>query len=194
MSVVITGNIRRVAFHEAGHAVADLLLGLSFNAVSIMPECTMIKTSQNGREIPIEKICPVGVSLPQERKDKNTRELGAGILDLREAISTMAGPQAEAISVGEIDKETNEGAKIDMAYIMMCCRAAIFPGIPWEQRPPCAMELDIIRILSEQAQILLRENWAAVEAVAGALLKRQCLSYSEVEALIKASASPKKRN
>lgn len=83
-----------------------------------------------------------------EREEKNKMEIEAGKLDLREAISTMAGPQAEAMFIGEIDKETNEAALLDMNTIVMCCRVAAAPGISIEQVPTRIMESTIVNALS----------------------------------------------
>ena len=175
---------RRIAFHEAGHAVADVLLCLPFESVSIRQMHHSSTWSKEGKEVIIEGVCSEGLTLPQERTDRLIRELNAGKLDLRDAISTMAGPQAEAMLVGEIDQEGNEAACLDMNSIAVCCRIAAAPGVPFEQVPPCAMESTIIKGLAIQAEKLLQENWAAVKVVANELLKRECLTYSEVGAIV----------
>jgi hypothetical protein len=183
-----TKGRRRAAFHEAGHAVANVILGLPFEAVSIREKRDQGTMLKNGQEVSVELIYTEGLIWSPQWTDSVNKELEAGKLDLREAISAMAGPQAEAMLIGEIDEEVRKAADLDMNGIAACCRIAVSPGVPLDRLPRSVMEDDILQALAKQAKELLREKWTAVEAVANELLKRDYLPYSEAIALMNASA------
>jgi hypothetical protein len=126
--------------------------------------------------------------LSQQLSDNIKEERLEGKLDLRDGISSMAGPDAEAMLIGERDEKAQEGALTDIIRITNSCRVAAEPGVPLEKLTHCEMENNIIQALSIQAIDLLKKNWTAVEAVAKELMKREYLSYSEVVELVNQAA------
>ncbi len=175
---------KRITFHEAGHVIADIILGLPFEAVSVETKRVHREHFEDGRMVDYLYKETEGVVMGAERLDKTNADIRAGKLDLREAISCMAGPQAEAKIVGEVDDEVIQGATTDIQGITACCRIAAYPDMPIESCPPSEMEDLICDAVAEQAKILLQENWTAVEAVANALNDRKKLSYAEVQAIV----------
>ena len=165
--------------------VMNLLLGLPFEAVSIKKIQQERYKYSNGQKIPLTYLVTEGVTWPKNRTESVNKNIMTGILDLREALASMAGPQAEAISVGKIDKDAQFGAQTDIQFIAACCRAAVAPGEPIADWKPTIMEEQILQAVALQAVDLLMQNWAGVESVANALFERKSLTYSEAEALFK---------
>lgn len=185
MSKNTEAHKKRSAYHEAGHVVADILLGLSFKAVSLrMKEQSKVEI-KDGKEQPVIHVYTEGVVWSEERTESVNKDIFDGKLDLREAIADMAGPVAESMLVGKIDDMARLGARDDVQGIMGCCRAALSPGQPIENWTASAMEDDIARAVGAQALELLNENWANVEAVANALMKYRYLTEEEARKLVK---------
>jgi hypothetical protein len=175
----------RYAYHEAGHAVMDLLLMLPFNAVSVKRVERPNYLYKNGQKLPINDMVIEGVNWTKERRESINKNVFTGILDLREALNCMAGPEAEAIFIGEIDDSVRHGATIDMEKITISCRAAISRGQPPENWKVSLMGEGIIKSIALQARDLLERNWVSVVAVADALLKYRYLSYEKVKSLMR---------
>ena len=176
---------KRIAFHEAGHVVMNLLLGLPFEAVSVEYSQENVYEVNNGQKTPVVQIFTKGVTWSEKRTKSVNKNILAGVLDLREALSSMAGPQAEAMIVNKIDEDTLLGAQNDIQSIAACCRAAVAPDEPIENWKSTIMESQILQAVALQALEILNQNWASVDAVANALLERKSLTYSEAKTLIK---------
>jgi hypothetical protein len=171
---------KRVTYHEAGHVVANLVLGLPFEYVTVKQERKEGKQAENGKWVDMEYLVTEGVALSEEELDRVNDQITSGLLDLRFGISAMAGPQAEANLVGDIDEVVKEAAQSDMQGMRVACRFAVSPrGCPLEQLQHSEIEDFIIPVLAEQADKLLQDNWAAVEAISKALNTRKTLSYAE---------------
>lgn len=165
--------------------VVDILLGLSFDAVSLREKQQAAFEVKDGRKTPVVHIYTEGVVWSEERTESVNKDIFEGKLDLREAIASMAGPTAEAMLVGKIDEIARLGAQSDVQGISGCCRAAISPGQPIENWTNSAMEHDIVGAVSVQALELLKENWTSVETVANALMKYTYLTEEEARKLVK---------
>lgn len=174
----------RIAYHEAGHAVMDILMALPFDEVSLRMEKREYVEIKNGKEETVTHAVTIGVTWPEHRRESENADLEIGKLDLRAAICSMAGPQAEAMFIGEVDDEANMAAATDMNGIVACCRVAISPGEPPEKWRESTMEGSLINALAEQAEEILKQNWPCVEAVAEALIKHRSLTYDEVKAIV----------
>jgi len=165
----------------------DVLLGLPFLTVSM--ERKKERGSLYGKSVVY--IYTDGVVWPKEHTAAVNQELFAGKMDLRIAIASMAGPQSEAMIIGEVDGETNEGASSDMNGIKACCRLAVTSAESKLEKaqitnlPPCAMEMLIVNAVAAQAKELLLANWKSVEAVANALNDRKLLARDEVARIMK---------
>lgn len=175
------GTLDRAAYHEAGHAVMDILLGLQFIAVSLATITQTVFLVKNGKQEPVSQVSTEGVKRSEEQTVSLNEELITGKLDLREMISYMAGSEAEEILIGERDDELRLGRQDDYQGIVACCRAAISPGVPIENWKHSVMEAYIVNGVAMQAKRLLMDNWSSVQSVARCLLERKNLTYAEVE-------------
>jgi hypothetical protein len=175
---------RHTAFHEAGHVVADIILGVPFEYVSLKKQREEVMVIKEDEKISTYGIFNEGVVSSKEYSEKIKKEMYEGKLDLKLGIAIMAGPEAESIFIGEKNQIVIEGACLDIQQIAIHCRFALHSDIPWKEFPPSKMEDYFIEGLGTQAFELLNKNWAAVETVVNELLKRECLSYSEVKTLM----------
>lgn len=161
--------IRRVAVHEAAHAVVAARLGLPVETCSIAPD-------------------DVGVligSHPGERE---------AVL-----IALLAGGVAECVAVGDADELSDVGTPVgvvagrcgsDWADRLEAYRAisrGVPLGLPGRER-----EREIVETLArlEAAALrLIRSNWPAIERVADRLARDVELSAPELLALIEGASS-----
>jgi hypothetical protein len=174
----------RAAYHEAGHAVLDILMGLPFTEVSLRTMQKDMKQAINGKMEDVIHIVTTGVVWPMERTESANAGAFDGKLDLREAVCSMAGPVAEAMFVGDIDDTAKFGAQNDVNGIQAVCRAAISPGLPFEKWKESVMEEHIVKAAHLQAFEILQEHWECIEAVAQALLKHRSLTYEQAKAIV----------
>lgn len=168
---------KRVTYHEAGHAVANVLLGLPFKEVAVESEKKLLLML--GRIMRWD--FTVGVVFEEERKMKLRVCFEHGVLDMREGVSFVAGPKAEEMLLGKTDEEWSTGSAADFNGIREVCRVAVTAD---SQTGKCEMEDGIVAALCSQAEVLLRKNWAAVEAVANELNRRRRLSFKEVVRIV----------
>lgn len=174
----------RIAYHEAGHAVVSLHLKLPFTAVSLRTLEIPMNTFKNGQIVNEIHIVTEGIIWPNERKEKASKDALAGLLDLREAVVSMAGPICEVMIVGTRDQKATLAAQGDLKGIMISCRAAMYPGKPSQEWESVKMEDDLINAVTTQAADLLTEKWDSVVAVATLLLEKEYLKYSEVVEIV----------
>ena len=177
------GKRDRIAYHESGHVVINLLMGLPFDEVSIDNYQKDVYQDIDGQREKLIYVLTKGVTWPKTRTESVNKNALAGNLDLREVLSSMAGPEAETMFVGKIDDEAQLGAKSDFQTIMVCCRAAVSLGRPIADWKPTIMEEKIVRAVALQARDILEKNWGRVEVIANALIERKKLTYLEAESL-----------
>lgn len=159
--------------HEAGHAVAGVLLDRPFEAVSV--ELRKTTATVNGQLA--TRVYTVGiVELPGvlERR-KADRE--AGVLDEATAVCNLAGMAAETLA-GGTKEEVMRGGSYDAAYVRACVRN----GGGSEEK---AWETQATYFA--RAAELLGANWTAVNLVADSLWKHKRLAYEDVKARVEAA-------
>jgi hypothetical protein len=178
--------MKSITYHEAGHAVADIILGVPFDAVSVETKRMSQTHYRDGVPVVMTQRYQDGVSWPKEYSAAVNADLDAGKLDLKLSLAYMAGPQAQAMVVGKMTEEVAYGATLDKWPIIDCCRMALAPkGTTAQQlQTPSVMEGPILDALAKQAEELLKANWDKVAAVADALNERKRLTYAEVKAIV----------
>jgi hypothetical protein len=169
-----TNSVSRdvIAHHEAGHAVAGLVLGVPFTEVRIVP-------GEDGKiGVPLKTnpwTGPRPASNPGEFADEEWAELsrsdeGWEAWKKRDndgyAIFCLAGKAAQLEYAGEASEED---AKADYSFIAHRIS-------DWQWR---------IGELEQAAPALVREYWPAVQAIAAELRDRSVLSAAEAEEIFK---------
>ena len=161
-----------VAHHEAGHAVAGIVLGVEFTAVRIVPD----KDGKIG--VPLKTMPGLGPrpSLnPGEFNDEEWAELSQSDEKWESwkngdhekyAIFCFAGKAAQLECAGVA---SDEDAKADYSFVEYW-----LPN--YEQRKAA---------LEKAARELVRKYWRAVQAIAAELLKRTELNPSEIEEIFR---------
>jgi len=156
-----------VAYHEAGHAVAYWLTDRMFEYVTIEPD-------------------PERVSLGhiKDHPEQESRMPREGYINVDELIRNLAGHEAEKIYTGKSD---DEGAMGDYRHA-----SDQILGLDWAPSPYCDfLSIEMFRVGSGLAELLLREKWKAVEAVAAALLEKTKLEYNDaIRVIDRATLSP----
>ena len=186
---------RRAAYHEAGHAVMSLILGLPFQSVSIKTVQLRGEIIEGDKKTDANFTICEGLTHDEENNKAANKAVMDGILDIREALTSMAGPLAEIIFIGKIDNRAKEGASIDVQRIIDCCRAAINEDPDGEAKNTIPqMEQHLVSAIDAGAESLMREYWSIVEAVAKGLLEKKELKYEEVSKIAEAKGLFKKRN
>jgi hypothetical protein len=154
----------RVAVHEAGHAVAMVLLGIGLRSVTIIPDDEAL-----GRTVPAE--------VPDEYDDGFEKWLQA------KCVSLLAGHEAErrVADAGEVGIES----VVDDDWYEVGGFALSLAGQSGGERMVVLQN----RWLAE-ARVLLARNWSMVERVAGELQRRGTLSGSEVSEILDGGRGP----
>jgi hypothetical protein len=160
------------AHHEAGHAVACIVLGRAFVRVTIMPEGDSLGHIR--KTPPPKSLQPDIETGPRERRWIE-----------REALIALAGPAAEARFLGRRDRQGARG-DVDRAV-----------GLAEYLYPPGKVLDKYLDFMSERAAsfVATPANWTRIEALAGSLVVRRTLSGREAReicrlALCKASGVP----
>lgn len=158
---------QRTAYHEAGHAVADYVLGREVKHVTINPDEEKGTLGHCAGAPPTEDEHPeYGL----------THEAGGWVRDM--LVSLQAGGLAEEKHCGECDEagcgQDNEAA-VSLAF-----------SIAGSEEDAQA-HLDTAH---SQATVLIEKAWPAVEAVAAALLERKHLEGPEVIRIAEAALPP----
>jgi len=175
-------NASRIAYHEAGHAVIGVCLGVPFEAVSMKEKRSKGVKLENGQRVPFYYF--EGLIRSQEQHDIINGDVYAGKLDLRQAIVATAGPLAEMKFLGIADREAILAFNFDTHGISACCKFAVAPSGQIEKLPKSIMEEHVFQALRLQTDMLLQKKWMSIKAVANELLKQKCLSYSEITKII----------
>ena len=158
----------RTAYHEAGHAVAAVLLGIGVSSITIVPDVREMSSGMTEYRDTLD-------TTDTDRVD-------------RYAVAFLAGPVAEARFTPEpIDWE----AKDDYIDAVGCVagitdRMTLVWGDPTDLREAIerAGAEERMRGLVELAEGLVEKHWTQVETVAHALLEANTLEGDEAERLI----------
>jgi hypothetical protein len=158
---------RRSAVHEAGHATAQVLLGVEFETVSLIPQLKMASSLDGEPAIlTLASVDPGKHAVVPEQLEGETKLDAAERwlnTDLRRMVTRMAGPAAEYVFLGnKVDDQLRRGAVLDGNGMTQQSQA-----MGWEKALP-----------------LMQDAWSAVLAVADALMARDQMSYEEVKALV----------
>jgi hypothetical protein len=181
---------KRVAIHEAGHTVMHLLVGQSFEKVTLAKDKISISGIGDGEKVDATATTGGGVYVEDQKTiEAQDKEVLSGILNIKDGLVSMAGPVAEALFVGKIDNETEAASAYDLGRIKMCCRAAINNGISdfGKWKGMYEMETAMVNAFSLGAQELLKKHWNCVNAISDTLIERETLSYVEVLEIARAN-------
>ena len=163
--------IEQTAYHEAGHAVVSVLVGLEFEYVTI---------DENGDAL--GHVHYPGWQELVRRAGDDPKEAGWGLSDShhlddaspaavrwfeQHAVSALAGWHAEKMGTG-VDNHEGREHDLETAHEFAMALAG-------------AEETQTILTRAESdAERLLRENWQAVQMVAEALIAKRKLTHLEV--------------
>jgi ATP-dependent Zn protease len=159
---------QRIAYHEAGHAVADYYLGKKFKHIS-----TYKGKGSKGRVVGIrEKQAPPFTAERMKQLDD-------------EIMGRMAGTLAECVLRGRRTYTWMDlvfGGSVDFERVYRIADARLYGHCMGDGRDK---EKDaFLRWLEIRTCNLLKMNWGAVETLAETLLERKKLTYDEaVEAM-----------
>jgi hypothetical protein len=167
-----------IAHHEAGHAVAGMVLSVEFTAVRIVPGedgKIGVPLKTNPWLGPRPAFNPSGEFTDEEWADLSESDDKWKAWKKRDndnyAIFCLAGKAAQLEYAGAAN---DEDAKADYSFIA-------------HRLPQCQQR---IGVLEELARELVRSHWPAVQAIAAELLKRSELTPAEVEEIFR-RAMPK---
>jgi hypothetical protein len=154
-------RLRQTAYHEAGHAVAALHFGQPIVSAAIWPTGGVCVNDN-----------------PPRRKDQTELDYCG-----RCVVITMAGVEAEARHLGSWDKVgfTYAGIKSPLTpgsadrQEINRIGEGLFPG--WRKR---VQRLAWLSGLRKQTARIIEGDWAAVAAIAAALVRRSSLTGEEV--------------
>lgn len=167
---------RGSAYHEAGHAVACLVLGLPFKNVTIK------RSPDNKYDGHIR------YDFRRNGRDPKTwtREK-----ILAHATQFLCGAAAEGYDQRYRHRQIDPcaGAKSDQemaSFLILCIHCPLDEEVTEAQRD--AMLADV-NAVSERAVVLVRDNFQKIRKVALALQKRGTLTFDEIVALIRPTTS-----
>jgi hypothetical protein len=149
----------QVAYHEAGHAVSAALLGIKVVRVCIGPG----RHGRTVRENPLYEF--EGQTTDQIPQDRFNSIIFTG------AVVIVAGEEAQRIHDRNSIKDWQIRDDAEDLHGLM-------RNVDVQQRRP------LERSVRRQCKALLKDNWAAVDRVARALLEKIELTGDEVAALI----------
>jgi ATP-dependent Zn protease len=169
-------NLRRTAFHEAGHAVATVVLGRQFERVYIVIQGPLKDGDLQGSSI---------------RNLHRPHLAGQHDLGRKEAMIAVAGPMGECFAAPGLQwNPTNGDPDFDAAlsvlkfahcdFTMNGTKATFDPS--WQQKIP--LMKNILDGALQEAYRLTQTNRAVIARVAEALLEKTELSFNEVVALV----------
>lgn len=159
-------TLRATAIHEAGHAVARIVLRRKINRVSIIPGDDGSLGHVQGRVLPagIAEVLEFGTPTPQEM---------AAVED--SIVSVLAAPIAERKFTGRWNLV---GASGDHEWAV---------GLVFRLSGSTEEVNASLKELEGRANDLVETYWADIEAVAAALLERKVLSGAAVRRVIRES-------
>jgi ATP-dependent Zn protease len=178
-----------VAYHEAGHAVVGVLLRWVIRYVSIIPDEQTLGRVYHPRRSKLDYWLAEEVKSPNASARSHRKQVGLRLGELTAAQIRMrhrraridiavrlAGRKAEKRFTREWT-DPNVGSDRSEVIELALQLASEFP---------ITADRIIVRE-SARATRLLAENWPCVEAVARALLVRNCLTGREVRVIVNAA-------
>lgn len=182
---------RRVAYHEAGHAVARFIEGLTIRRITIEPD-EVCGTTCEGHVLPTR--LPDHNRIPAFDRDARRRWRRRVLRDLE---FTCAGTAAEFLACPELDDDgrgpyfsgVGEGSDYAtakyLALIVAIAEAGVMDGDGRQVEPE---ETRVMEIFDEafgrvRARLNRLENWWQVEALAELLIDRRTLLGREAKAV-----------
>jgi ATP-dependent Zn protease len=158
------------AHHEAGHAVAAIMLDLPFDYVSIG------RGRDDQGEPYLGAICHPSLLMMPGRNSFRAR-----VRNVRNAVMVAyAGIEAELCFDPNADERLAQD-DFDNAENFLSADG-LFPRYP-DEASAVRME-QILNRLRREARRLVRKHWALVETLAKALLKRKRLGYDEARSVL----------
>jgi len=166
--------LKKVAYHEAGHVVAHVVLGLPFEMVTIVPD--------EDREGRVEGLRPEEIQNKWEEGDRE--DLAVRDWMERELIALYAGPIAQrrqfprsrTNGVHQLGGKRYAVPGSDQSQIVRQCHD-LFQG---EREVANAYE----RFITARARSLVEHYWSEIETLALALLERKTMTELEVRKLL----------
>lgn len=178
-------DLRAVAYHEAGHAVATIARNRRFRRASIVEEEDSLGRVLHDKPLVTDNQT---ITVSYDLDDCRARRAVE-----TSAMISLAGPIAEAKATG---RENPEGAGVvplePEAAERLGIPSVLHPGTDYDQvlrllEAATASNYELIdawwRFLEVRAKLLLEGWWFLVEPVAEALMQRKTLSYDEVRDL-----------
>jgi ATP-dependent Zn protease len=173
-------DVHYVATHEAGHAVAAVVLGLNLRSIDL-----------KRRHLPDGQVsqgftdCPVAV--------EDVRNLDAVIPCL---VQALAGPYAESLVNPRVLQEGGARGDLDEARkvaVLAVCEATDTGGgrmtiTPEEQKRNEGRIHSLLMEANQRAMQLIDDHRHAIATVAGVLAARMELSGEEVKSIVEAAA------
>lgn len=157
-------ELRLTAHHEAGHAVMAELCGQHVTAVEIVGDDDRSGSvrSLRFRPDPLEVVDP---NLPTAHIE-------------RRLLCLLAGPVAESMAGGRDDWAERDGPELDEAV-----------RLAMKIVRDCERVLPYLEQAHSHVEMLLEQNWEAVERVAAGLMERGVLGGHEVRRVLEARRS-----
>ena len=171
-------NLMHAAFHEAGHAVAAVVLGENLRSVDVRQ-----------RQLPDGRL---QLGLTDCEGVNAIDSLGMGHqAALTHVIRAFAGPVAEAL----VNPDFREGHSGDIASVRELVSLAFGRGVAkddqvvldrWDEVRRDDRVVDLLRSAQAEAVRLVEEHWPAISAVAARLLEEEQLSGDDVASIVNA--------
>jgi ATP-dependent Zn protease len=196
-------DIKATAYHEAGHAVAATILGTGLISVDI-------KGHSDLETMPLSQLFSMTAQpnrgylgftrylSDEDALDEQRRILKDLDLCRRLIIVASAGPSAEAAVLRDDEKQGGYEEDTDRIFglaAIVCCGGELLANGRIESRmseSDSDKQLSDIKALTDECfwrtEVFLKEHWAAVKAVAMALLERKFLTADEVAKIIEANS------
>lgn len=166
-------STQRAAYHEAGHAVVNVVLGVRFERVSMQLKQLVMG---DGTEITYTD----GIVELQGRRKARECQRTQGLLDLAWAVSAMAGEAAEAIHVGEFDDECDRAAGSDRIHVIEVVRESIVRKCDGGEH----LLAGLLNGCSAEAVRIVKRHWLAIAEVARQLGTLGMLGFGEVARIV----------
>jgi len=175
-------QLKRIAFHEAGHAVIGCLVGIPFTTVRLTPD-NRVRDSQGMIKLGSVKLKPVpDWVLPLNWSTNEDRKRARNYLK-NNICMTLAGPLAETLHTGCWQQETR-GEGNDETLAMLAGEVAREWGVYLHWTPKDSQNW-VNRLRFQILEILHDPRvWAAVALVARELVKHGTLRAKDVYPLV----------